>query len=318
VSDWTFKIEFSSATGTTYDISEHVLYDSIGKSEQLYGSGGIGAVDTFEFTIKHSTFTDTLFAADQKVYFTCETTTGNEFTGIIDSGYSQSYGQIVGPISIEAVDNSYKLDKPIKNSFQYPTTWEGTQYMIFATSSTGESLIHYLLNDAGYAAADIGSTGSITDTLEHVAETEGERTYRDFIDSLLPEYGYTYKFDQDGKFQTVSLRAPSTASYTFSDSNIAVNPGLTRKKTLQDHEAIEVEWTELAKRVQDYLYTDEGEIENGYWDDANDLLVSGNYPKGSSSDTIWFSYDPKNRPPAGGTVTQRTDPRLYDQPWVFV
>lgn len=320
MSDWTFKIEFSSSTGTTHDITSLVQYDSISKSEQLFGSGGIGAVDTFGFTVNHSSsMTDLLFGADERIDFKCyATTTDYQFTGKIDMGFSQSYGQIVGPITIEAVDNSWKLDKPIKTSFQFPTTYEGTQYKVFATSSTAISLIHHLLSDAGYSTGDIGTTGSITTALEHVAETAEERTYRAYIDALLPEYGYTYRFDESGKFQAVSLRAPSTASYTFNTANISVNPGLSREKVLQDYEAVEVSWTALSKRVTDVLFSAEGDMDSaGMWDNDNDLLVSNYFPAGSSTDTIWINYNPQYKEQDPALVAVRGFPGQHDFPGAF-
>jgi hypothetical protein len=272
-----------------------VFCDSIEKDEQLIGSGWTASKDKIRFFVKHeSTTTNAIFSADQRIEFKCyETTTSNEFTGVIDTGFSQGYGQIAGPIQIEAVDNSYKLDKKIKTSFQYPSTVGGTPYFIFATSSTGTSILHALLSDAGYSSGEISSTGSILDTVQHVAETEGERTYKQYIDGLLMEYGYTYRFDNDGVFRTVNIRSTSTGvSHTFNNTNIAVDPPLQRSKNLQDHEAVEVKWSEL-RTLNAFLFTDEGEVSDGSWDDDNDLLISGNYPAGSSSRTIYQKYDPK-------------------------
>lgn len=295
MSDWNFQIRFTTGSTSWIDLTPLVLDQPIEKSEQLYGSGGSAARDVISFSIKHeTTMRDAIFNADQKIEFKCyETTSSNVFTGIIDSGFEQTYGNFIGPIAIEAADNGYLLDKKIANSFAYPTTVGGTAYNIFATSSTGTSILHALLADAGYTSTQISTEGSITNTVQQVAETEGERTYKEYIDGLLMEYGYTYRFDEDGKFKTVNLRSTSTGvSHTFSNSNIAVNPPLHTMKTQQEYEAVEIKWSALSEKSV-YLFTDEGKIDDGAWDNDNDLFENQYYPAGSSADTIWQQYDPK-------------------------
>lgn len=297
MSNWDFNIRFSTGSTSWTDITSLVFYDSIEKSEQLVGSNDEASRDIFSFEMRHdSTMTNALFAAEQVIEFkVTEGSTTNHFRGIIDTGFSQDYGQVVGPIQVEAIDNGYKLESDIKTSFQFPSTKGGTQYMIFATSSTGTSIVHYLLSDAGYSSTDISSTGSIANAIQHVAETAGERTYKEYLDALLPEYGYTYRWDEGGVFQTVKLRSTSTgASHTFGSSNVAVSPPLTRTKTLFDIEGVEVEWSELRTRNNVYLFSDVGELDDATWNSTSDLLQGNTYyPAGGNARAIYQEYDPK-------------------------
>ena len=109
------------------------------------------------------------------------------FTGYVAPTFEQVSGQVVTALSLELLDNSYLLDETLAQSFQYPATVGGTPYKILSKTDPTRSIVHQLLAMAGYPVPDIisASCPEITQTVLHIAGTEGDETYRDLLDGLL-------------------------------------------------------------------------------------------------------------------------------------
>jgi hypothetical protein len=261
------------------------------RSELLFGSDYKAAQDTFSCQLrKNSTEIDNLLAAYQKIEFKVTEGSTYIFRGVVDNNFSQSIGNIVGPVGLEAVDNSYLLNKEIADSFAFPSTVGGSSWCIFATSTT-KSIIHALLSTVGYDSTQISTTRTAPKKIQQVAETEGDGTYRGFINQLLKEHGYVYRFTEQGKFTVVNLRTTSTGTIkTFGSSNVATAVPVQREKTLFEHEAVRVNWNKLKKFSPSLLYEDKADMDKyGNW--SGNIMTSGYWPEDGQNDEVYQEYD---------------------------
>jgi hypothetical protein len=302
VANWDVFIRYSSGSTSWTDLTDHIIYNSLNKDEMLFNSDYTAAKDMFTCKLrKNSTEIDNLLAAEKRIEFKVSEGSTGIFRGILDQSFSQSIGNIVGPVRLEAVDNSYLLDKKIAKSFSYPTTVGGSSWCIFATSTT-KSIVHSILSTAGYATTQISTTRTIPKKLQHVAETEDDRTYKSFFNQLLKEHGYVYRFNENGKFTVVNLRTTSTApAKVFGSSNVAINPSVTRQKTIMEDEAVRIEWNKLKEFSPSMLYEKVDEIdEYGHWQ-GNIQVASGKFwPEDGSTEEVYQKYDIEHLHPNRG------------------
>lgn len=292
MANWDIKVRYSSGTTDWFDVTDYIKYNSMQKSELLFGSNYKAAQDTFSCElIESSTEIDKLLSAQQKIEFKVTEDSTHIFRGVLDNNFSQSIGNINGPVALEAVDNSYLLNKEIAKSFAYPSTVGGSSWCIFATSTT-RSIVHALLSTAGYATTQISTTRTVPKKIQQVAETEGDGTYRGFINQLLKEHGYVYHFTAQGKFSVANLRTTSTGTVkVFGSSNVAITPPVSREKMLHEHEAVRINWNKLKKYSPSLLYEDKANMDKyGNWS-GNILGSSGYWPEESRQEETYQEYD---------------------------
>lgn len=173
------------------------------------------------------------------------------------------------PISIEVVNGSYMFDKTLTRS-------------IAIENETIAYIINALLIEIGFNETQIGTLSADTNILFFTAN-EGDNVKK-ILKELCFEYGKTYRFDNQGKFQLYDLfeNPPETYTQIFDGTNIQNQIQITAK----EHEADSVQgsWiktqfvqdTLLFEDTQNATDTDACQIEiqpNSYMaDEENNLL----------------------------------------------
>lgn len=185
-----------------YDATHLLVEGSLAFNLQLFGPEKKSTIDTVSFQLKHDdTLTARIRAASARIGISItDAQTGDAlFTGVIEPNAEQSTAQVVGPVSLQAVDMSYLLDKPIAQSFHFPPSIGDSGYKIFDPSDQAKSIVHLVASLAGYTAQDFVTSGTVLDVVPYCAATAGDETYREFLDTLLFEYRQVLHSDALGR-----------------------------------------------------------------------------------------------------------------------
>jgi len=250
--------------GDWTDFSHLIRHGSKSVTRKLMNDSRKSVVDSFRIQLKHDNdLVNSFFAYDGRILAEITDEGGVPvFTGYIAPTFEQTTGQVVTALSLEILDNSYLLDELLAESFQYPATVGGTPYKILDTSDPDHSIIHQLLEMAGYPVPDIisASCPDITQTVLHIAGTKGDETYRELIDGLLFEYGYVFTFTEAGTFTVYHWDADTvTPTVTIQETDpegdtYGTAEGLNRRKRDIEYDGAEVEWSKTATMEGALLY----------------------------------------------------------------
>ena len=286
-------LTFPAAARTDYSTS--LIDESVSISQRLMNDECRSTVDTCRFRLKYtSALQAALFTASTWIKCELETDAAADiFTGVIAPNFGVRKRTNVEPISIEAVDNSYLLDEPIKVSFNYPAAIGGTPYAIFDADDSTANIVWELLEDAGYTpATDIAAgTSDIATTIEYVQGTEFDETYREYLDDLLSEYGWVFHFDASGKFTVYQWDKDTVTSTATIDEDMGI-----RKSDIQ-YDGIEVEFAQTEVLDDNLLYLDNlpvGLNSDGQYTYLGEAMANADYyPKDGDIDDIWQNYNIK-------------------------
>ncbi|MFW5777523.1 MAG: hypothetical protein ACOCZB_09590, partial [Spirochaetota bacterium] len=256
-------------------------------------------VDSYTFQLRHDRdITDGFSNATEKIWCTVDEAGGEHvFTGWIAPTDEWTIHQVVGPRSVEALDMSYLLDEPIAQSVQYPELVTDPGYAILDSSNPSGSIVHLLLDMAGYdPSTDIDpSCPQITATVQSVAAEKGSETYREILDDLLSEYGYTLFFTESGLFSVYQWdRDTVTPSATI--SFVGVSHGLRISKRETEHDGVETTWAELDVMEDALVYRHNLPIstEPGGWEFSGEPIAAGDYyPADSDIEDIFQRFREK-------------------------
>jgi hypothetical protein len=248
-------------------------------------------VNTCSFKLKYNQALQIkFFSATSWILFNLDDDSSNDiFTGAIAPTFGLRKRNNVMPISIEAVDNSYLLDELFTVSFNFPSTIGGSEYQIFNADNSSSNLIWELLDDAGYTpASDIASGAlDITTTVEYFQGTEGEETYREYIDTLLSEYGWVFFFNASGKFNVFQWDKNSISSTFTVDEDIEV-----RKNNVKE-DGFEVEFAQTDVDSAALLFRDSLPVQKvgeQYQFTGQAIANNDYYPPDSDINDIWQRY----------------------------
>lgn len=290
---YTIEIRFPGDASST-DVTHLVVDRSVQIKRQLFNADRRSVVDTMSFTLKYdSTIAAKYYAASERILVTAAYEDASAaFTGVIDPVGSQTVTDRVGPMQFEAVDNSYLLDLPLQESFEYPATVGDPPFAILTKSSTATSIVHQILSSQGYTAIVDANCPDITTAVQHVAGTKDEETAREFLDDLLSDYGYTFFFTNAGNFSVYQWdRDTVTASQTISED--FCTSGFTIRKTDQIHDGIRLEWTELDTMAGALLYRENLPISasGGGYSFTGKSIANGDYfPPDSDIEDIYQDF----------------------------
>lgn len=255
---------FFPGAGDWTDLTHLVRHGTKSVTWKLMNDDRKSVVDSFRVQLKHDNdLVNSFFAYDGRIL--AQVTDEADvpvFTGYVAPTFEQTAGQVVTSLSIELLDNSYLLDETLAESFQYPATIGSAPYKILDSTDPDHSIIHQLLEMAGYPVPGIlsGSCPDITETVLHIAGTKGEETYRELIDGLLFEHGYVFAFTEAGTFTVHHWDADTvtpTVTIQETDPNgdsFGTAEGLSRRKRDIDHDGAEVEWSQPATMEDALLY----------------------------------------------------------------
>jgi len=244
--------------GSPTDVTHLVRDHSKRISRRLMNDDRRSVIDFFAFSLKYNaTVFSKLLAATDKIVTTVTDGATPVFKGYVAPTLEARAHERVDPIELEALDNSWKLDRPIQASFAYPSTVGGTALKICDPADTGNSIVHLRLQDAGYTiATDVAaSCPTISQTIEHIAGTEGERNNREILDMLLSEYGYALFFDAEGKFD-IYRWDKDTVTPTSTITSFGTEHGFRITKRDNEYDGFETEWSDLEILEDALLYRD--------------------------------------------------------------
>jgi hypothetical protein len=171
------------------------------------------------------------------------------FTGYIDDGVDFTKTQKTQPVGLKLVNQSFLLHQTIGETFSIK-------------NKTVSQIITELLTrlEIAYSGAEVASTIPI------VVIDEDEEYY-DVIDTLLFEYGYTFDFDNTGRFVVLPVfnQPPNTITSVFDGSNIRNSVRQTVNK--KQYNYIKVKFNEISINPNDLVYNDgeEKEVDAGLY-----------------------------------------------------
>lgn len=250
------------------------------------------SVDSCSFQLIHNDTITTKFLTASDIILV--TISGDQtFTGVAEPSFSQDIHEIVDHIDIDCRDNSYLLEEYNSSAFSYPATVGGTPYKIFDPSDTANSIVHQLLQMAGYnIATDIDPAApAITTTLTHISRENEEETYWDIISVLLWEYGYTFYFTTGGRFSIFQwIKDSLTAAHTFNGDNVLSCIPLQRQKEFITNKGSEVEWHTLRTKTDALLYREPVDFDEKGFPAGMPVLDDLYYPAGGNDKDIFQEY----------------------------
>jgi len=251
-----YEIKFPGDEEFT-DISNLVRYESVNASYRLFNDGMKSVVDTFSFRIKYEqTIYQKFDLASDKII--CKVAEGSTpvFTGYVGPEVSNQLGEVPEDLTLTAQDNSWLLDDAVKASFEYPLTIGATPFFILSFSAPGNSIVHHLLEAAGYAVPDVFAPDcpEITSRVQHISGAADQGTYRQILDDLLMEYGHVFRFTESGHFTVVKWDKDSIAAEDTLEGNFCVNQKLSVKKGYWPYDGIKLYWNELDTMQGALLY----------------------------------------------------------------
>jgi len=292
-------------------VTAYVQAESMELDELLLTGDYRSCKDVYRFRIAGYTdaIHDDLMNADEAILFRCSEGATTIFTGKIDPNFQQQIGTTMGPLQLEAEDNSYLLDEPLSASVAYPALVGGAAYKIFDSGDTDNSLIHCLLDAAGYDIdTEIAAgTPDILDTVEHVSASEGEATYWELIDDILHYHGYAMRWTAGGQYTHVNW-APSAvvSAHTFA---LATNPPLRTSRKFMDFDGVEVEWYVLDTLSDARLYQMDVPFNADGTFAGISIAAGSEHPLGADEDDTyqhyeerWLERDPRDTSGFASTV----------------
>ncbi len=95
------------------------------------------------------------------------------------------------PIELEAIDFTYKLDEKLSASINFPAEVGGVAFWIYKKDNSSMSILYRLLELAGLKDYIDPGVPDISFSILHLSATKGSVSYRELIDSLLADYGFS-------------------------------------------------------------------------------------------------------------------------------
>ena len=165
-----------------------------------------------------------------------------EFDGYMDPVLDLSYPEPdnVGTMVIEAVDFSCKLDEKIMQSASYPAVVDGPSFWIYNKDVPDMSILYRILEIAGLAGRISRTVPGINQKIRHIAWNANEKTYREIIDSLLGDYGYSLMVD--GEYVTWIPIAKYELKHVDSIESGDFVGDISKTKRYQNFNGVSISW----------------------------------------------------------------------------
>ena len=256
------------------------------------------AIDSLSFTLgmksAQQTVVEKLLDAQQnhERVFVRYSADSVKFTGYIRPTIKQSFSRgIPMNVSLEAEDMSYLLDAPMTDAFEYPSHIDNAPFYIFNPSDKENSIVHQRLYAAGYNDSQINNwMDPILDTIEYTScDADSERTFRDYLDTLLYEYGYVQFFDNLGAWSYFKLSIDViTAHYSRTNQWLSRN-GLQLSGTDNEYDGFKLTWSKLAVLRNVKLYSENLPIDDAKFT-GKAIEANAYFPEDSDIQDVWQEY----------------------------
>lgn len=232
---WQVELLFPD-DASAIDVTSLVRYGSL--SEQLTAFSEdtkTSTIDVFSFHLNEDdTIRQKFLIATERIECFIDEDGERRFTGYIAPTFSTRESDTPDGIAVEAEDAGYLLDRPVIAQINLPATvGSPTVYRVFDKANPATSIVHQILQQAGYSlSSDIDtSSPDIMTIVEHFAVEEDESSYRDILDELLYEYRHAFTFNEEGQFKVIPWAFDNlTTGNEFNRTNILSSPGMTVTK----------------------------------------------------------------------------------------
>lgn len=287
---------------TAYVDSRQTVVTDIGASSSMKS-----AVSTCKFELRHKMHTleahadivtELLTAKENGDVILFRMTGADTFYGKVDLGnFSQKNGRLPGFITIEVVDNSYLLDQKMKTGFEYPDNddLDDLGWAVFDTSDLTNSIVAQRIIAAGYLLADIDAVNSdsITEKVRRtVYRPTDDRTYRDYIDTMLFEHCAVFTNDGSGKFVIKRLYKVSPSSARTVTASLS-DEGVTTRGGNYEQDGVKLKWSTLSRMDDAMVYNANISTER---DEAGELIgdeiqPEAYWPVDGDIEETWQEFD---------------------------
>jgi len=242
------------------DVTHLYKYGSAHISERLCNEEKKSVQDVISFSINHDNdIINKLREANDTIKIVVQDLTDDSFifSGIIEPTTSQTVNQIVEAIQLEAIDSTWKFDKDIDVTIQFPAGIGSSPYKVCDYADPSNSLFHQIAYLAGYSIADIIPGIPSTSTVQHCSIQKDEGTYRDLLDDLLFEHQLVLDDDGAGRITTKRWVADETTyiEEIGPDSLSSVQP-LTWEKRYRKEDGVSLVWSTTEIIENALLYRD--------------------------------------------------------------
>lgn len=227
MADYQILMDFQEGNGLV-DYTSSVSGESFTR-EQVVGYEDSHEISTLTMTFKPS---DALF---EKFWLTVKVIkvkvykdTLPFFTGIIRPNADYTINEKIQPISVEVLDNSYLVDKKVPVQKLYP------QGDISAVDR-----IKSLLADIGISSSNYDVSSIPTDAKINFLLVEEEENYKDILDNICFECGYSYYFDESGKFILKNIAPDEPYPSIWIENEDLLQP-FTMSKVEKEYDGVKV------------------------------------------------------------------------------
>jgi len=227
------------------------------------------------------------------------------FYGYVNPDYKIKSSTRVDWIEIRLVDNAFLLDSPVTKVLQYA----GVKLADY--TDTSNSLVHKILNDAGFNWDDVGDIQAFDSTGSNLIEisyfthlpTAPSRdnkamsqipyggSYEEVLTNLLFQHGFTYYFDESGDFQIFDFRNTNVnpGSNVFNNSNMIGTFNFQKKSPR--YEAAEITWQDEETITDLTIFRDTEGTDNAIYPNGNIRVGPGDfYPRNATDSFIPEGY----------------------------
>lgn len=285
---YTVVMNFNDGSGD-HDLSDQglVLADGFSKQELFMNSSWHSVINKCNFKLKYdATIISKLLTNPDTIDVTITKNGSAWFAGFVPPNLALAAGDYANGGEIEVWEYSHRLKEKLN------TTQALDSYYVFYKADTDWSIIHQLLFDFGYSAADIDSSApDILEYVDYFYEDIEDKTYFEIINTLLFEMGYVMEFTLDGKYSHAPWIVDSvTIAGTIDDDDQTTSPAFSIDRTYTHEKAVEVVFSELEELNNVALYGEHVPIQTNGEPEGISLLAWQFFPARGAVETIYQKY----------------------------
>ncbi|MEL7556610.1 MAG: hypothetical protein AAGU26_10545 [bacterium] len=274
------------------DVSSLVRYNSWSIDEAAFSTEKRSAIDKFSCSLKYnSTVLGKLRAADARIWIRVKNALDNSalFFGVIEPSVSNETSDHVGDISLDAVDNSWRLDEKVSTTRQLPALVTDPGFKLWDAVDPEHSIAHVMLADAGYTAAEIGSSISVAYTIQSFNAIKDESTYRDLLDVLFMEFGYVIHPDASGVLNLVLWR-PTAPAIELGPNDLSTVIPFKFENRADYRDCAKVTWSELEILHNVLVYRENLPVDSDGTFTGEAIAAGDYFPKDSDIEDVFQGY----------------------------
>lgn len=286
-----------SLSGGVINVSDLLVPDTYNEDFSLCNDKKMSTLNSVSFTLRYDrSVAMAIIAEKAQIGVQVKEAEYNQvvFTGVLDpvADLSVMNHREVGDITLEAVDPSVSLDVPIEDDLSYPAVVGDAPLSVCNPANPSMSLLHSLLDLAGWGDRISADVPAITETVQHVAAAAEEFTYRELLDSLLYEHLHVLYCTPEGVITIIPWSHSMTAGAgVLNEDSLQVNPPLTMSRKYRTKDGVKVVYAKAAVIQDAKLWS--GSLPIGGEEDPipGEPIAAGDYwPEDSDIQEIWQDY----------------------------